>query len=104
MNVVWKTIVNHFITIADHGCTCIDVKIIPLLHTKPKGRSRIRHKTYIYYSFLVSIYRPELIPFESLIHKSNEDNLNMAFTVAKQELGISDLLDAEGNYLSRNAK
>ena len=42
------------------------------------------------------IFRPELIPFEKLSSRSNEDNLNMAFSVAKGTLGISDLLDAEG--------
>ncbi|XP_022090941.1 spectrin beta chain, non-erythrocytic 5-like isoform X2 [Acanthaster planci] len=47
------------------------------------------------FNALIHVHRPELVSFEGLVQRSNEQNLNMAFTVAKEQLGIPDLLDAE---------
>lgn len=40
--------------------------------------------------------RPDLFQYESLLGNDSETNLNHAFNLAHQHLGIAPLLDAEG--------
>ncbi|XP_030854700.1 spectrin beta chain, non-erythrocytic 5 [Strongylocentrotus purpuratus] len=47
------------------------------------------------FNALIHAHRPELLNFEVLKHQSNIDNLNNAFKVAHEKLGIARLLDAE---------
>ena len=47
--------------------------------------------------FLYS-YRPDLIDYDLLSPNDHIDNLNNAFVVAEQHLGLPQLLDAEGVY------
>ena len=44
----------------------------------------------------VITYRPDLINYGSLRPNQHEANLNNAFNVAEESLGIAKLLDAEG--------
>ena len=41
-------------------------------------------------------FRPDLIAYEELIPSEHIDNLNNAFNVADERLGIHKILDAEG--------
>ena len=43
--------------------------------------------------------RPDLIDYDMLSPGSHIDNLNNAFHVAEQHLGLPQLLDAEGSYI-----
>ena len=43
-------------------------------------------------------FRPDLIAYEELIPNEHIDNLNNAFNVADEKLGIHKILDAEGEY------
>lgn len=45
------------------------------------------------------LYRPDLIEYDQLLTCSNVDNLNNAFKVAEQELGLPQLLDPEGDLV-----
>ncbi|XP_063958759.1 spectrin beta chain, non-erythrocytic 5-like isoform X1 [Lytechinus pictus] len=47
------------------------------------------------FNALLHAHRPELLNFEVLKHQSNIDNLNNAFKLAHERLGIARLLDAE---------
>jgi len=51
-------------------------------------------------------YRPDLIKYDQLLDSpsSYKDNLNNAFEVAEQELGLTKMLDAEGMYCTVDAK
>lgn len=40
-------------------------------------------------------HRPDLIPFEKLSRNNPIQNLNLAFDVAENKLGLTKLLDAE---------
>lgn len=51
------------------------------------------------FNALIHAHRPELIHFNSLIPNKHIDNLNCAFDVAHNELGIPRLLDAEGKFI-----
>ena len=44
--------------------------------------------------------RPDLIDYDMLSLGSHIDNLNNAFHVAEQHLGLPQLLDAEGSYIA----
>lgn len=48
------------------------------------------------FNALIHSHRPDLLDFPSLEKNTNIDNLNIAFDVANNELGIPRLLDAEG--------
>lgn len=43
-------------------------------------------------------FRPDLIEYNQLIKANPVYNLNNAFTVADEKLGLTALLDAEGNW------
>ena len=47
--------------------------------------------------FLSSLFRPDVINYGRLRPNQHEANLNNAFNVAEEILGITKLLDAEGN-------
>ncbi|XP_071480964.1 spectrin beta chain-like [Diadema antillarum] len=47
------------------------------------------------FNALIHAHRPELIKYELLKHRTNEQNLNNAFNIAFDKLGIAKLLDAE---------
>ena len=47
----------------------------------------------VYFSLLQ--HRPDLIPFEKLNRNNPIQNLNLAFDVAENKLGLTKLLDAE---------
>lgn len=50
------------------------------------------------FNAIIHKHRPDLIQFEKL-HRSNPmHNLNNAFNVAEEKLGLTKLLDAEGMY------
>ncbi|XP_028142929.1 spectrin beta chain, non-erythrocytic 1 isoform X1 [Diabrotica virgifera virgifera] len=53
------------------------------------------------FNALIHAHRPDLFEFESLKHNKNIDNLNHAFDIAQNELGILRLLDAEDIDTSR---
>jgi len=48
------------------------------------------------FNALIHSHRPDLLDFPSLEKNTNIENLNIAFDVANDELGIPRLLDAEG--------
>jgi len=45
--------------------------------------------------------RPRLIDMSKVYHLSNLENLEQAFSVAEQKLGVTRLLDPEGNVKPR---
>ena len=49
------------------------------------------------FSLDIYLYRPDLINYSTLRPNQHEANLNNAFNVAHESLGIAKLLDAEGN-------
>ncbi|KAL3276987.1 hypothetical protein HHI36_012347 [Cryptolaemus montrouzieri] len=53
------------------------------------------------FNALIHNHRPDLFDYNSLVHNKNIDNLNHAFDVANNELGIPRLLDAEDIDTSR---
>lgn len=48
------------------------------------------------FNALIHSHRPDLIDFNKLTPGKHIDNLNYAFDVAQNELGVPRLLDAEG--------
>lgn len=50
------------------------------------------------FNALIHAHRPDIIDYSSLVQKNHIDNLNNAFDVAQNELGIARILDAEGVY------
>lgn len=48
---------------------------------------------------LLLFYRPDLIQYDKLSKSNAMHNLNNAFTTAEQQLGLTRLLDAEGNLI-----
>lgn len=42
--------------------------------------------------------RPRLIDMSKVYRQTNLENLEQAFSVAEQELGVTRLLDPEGEY------
>jgi hypothetical protein len=48
------------------------------------------------FNALIHAHRPDLIDFTKLSPQKHIDNLNHAFDVAQNELGVPRLLDAEG--------
>ena len=52
--------------------------------------------------FISTTSRPDLIDYDGLRPNNAMSNLNNAFDVALKDLGISRLLDAEGEYGIRN--
>ena len=51
---------------------------------------------YIYNACMFSYFRPDLIQYEKLQKSNAMHNLNNAFKVAEEKLGVTPLLDAEG--------
>ncbi|KAK4313156.1 hypothetical protein Pmani_015473 [Petrolisthes manimaculis] len=47
------------------------------------------------FNALIHAHRPDIIDYSSLVQKNHIDNLNNAFDVAQNELGIARILDAE---------
>lgn len=47
------------------------------------------------------LFRPDLIDFDKLKKSNAHYNLQNAFNLAEQHLGLTKLLDPEGNTLSR---
>ena len=47
-------------------------------------------------SLYSSFFRPDLIKYEQLSKSNPHGNLNNAFNVAEEKLGITSLLEAEG--------
>lgn len=56
-----------------------------------------------YMGFTPFISRPDLIDFEKLKHSNARHNLEHAFSVAERQLGITQLLDPEGECTWHNA-
>ncbi|XP_008201528.1 spectrin alpha chain, non-erythrocytic 1 isoform X2 [Tribolium castaneum] len=52
-------------------------------------------RTGLGFNALIHAHRPDLFTYDDLVHNRNIDNLNHAFDVANNELGIPRLLDAE---------
>ena len=48
------------------------------------------------FNALIHAHRPDLIAYEELIPSEHIDNLNNAFNLADEKLGIHKILDAEG--------
>ena len=48
------------------------------------------------------LHRPDLFTFKDLVGKDSLQNLNHAFDVASNKLGIDKLLDAEGELFALN--
>lgn len=46
--------------------------------------------------WLVAVRRPTLIDMSQVYRQSNQENLEQAFSVAERELGVTRLLDPEG--------
>ena len=55
--------------------------------------------TYMYYQFLDVLCRPDIINYSLLRPNQHEANLNNAFNIAEESLGITKLLDAEGKCI-----
>lgn len=51
------------------------------------------------FNALIHKHRPDLINFEKLSKATPTYNLNNAFNVAEEKLGLTKLLDAEGGFL-----
>ena len=51
------------------------------------------------FNALIHAHRPDLINYNSLEPSEHISNLNNAFNVAEDKLGIARLLDAEGKVL-----
>lgn len=51
------------------------------------------------FNAIIHKHRPDLIAFERLSKSNAMYNLNNAFTVAEDKLGLTKLLDPEGNYI-----
>lgn len=49
---------------------------------------------------LVHNINPSLIDMGEVMHRKNRENLEFAFNVAEQRLGVPKLLDPEGNLFS----
>lgn len=53
------------------------------------------------FNALIHAHRPDIIDYNSLVAKNHIHNLNNAFNVAHDELGIAKILDAEGEFWNR---
>ena len=49
--------------------------------------------------FIIYIFRPDLIDFRRVQTQSNRQNLELAFSTAEREFGVTRLLDPEGKLL-----
>ena len=52
----------------------------------------------IFYVYIVFSFRPDLIQYDKLQKSNAMHNLDNAFTVAEEKLGLTRLLDPEGMY------
>lgn len=46
--------------------------------------------------FLLLLYRPDLVNMKVVASHTPQENLEMAFTIAENQLGVTRLLDPEG--------
>ena len=52
------------------------------------------------FNALIHAHRPDLVNYTEVHTRSNIDNLNSAFDIAQEELGIARILDAEGKLIT----
>ena len=52
------------------------------------------------FNALIHSHRPDLVDYQSLNPQQPIENLNNAFKIAHEDLGIASILDAEGNSIS----
>ena len=60
-------------------------------------RAFIRINMVQYLNGFLFHFRPDLIQYDKLQKSNGMHNLNNAFKIAEEKLGITPLLDAEGN-------
>lgn len=80
--------IKHFVSVAFKSRLGIEVK-----NFGPSWRSGVAFHSVIY------AIRPDLVDMELVKRRSNRENLEEAFTLAENELGIPRLLDPEGAYV-----
>lgn len=76
-------------------------RLVLIPHTSYSLHSVTFYITGCSYSFTKCLlfYRPDLIEFHKLTRSNATHNLQQAFNIAEQSLGLTKLLDPEGNQL-----